>query len=168
MAGWSPRKFPPHPVAACPALPSTARPTPRWFEGVCVLPSSWPPARVNVGWDEQFLAPLPLIPRIPRIPGMSSKSEEKRVIYNTKLTLAIQEFTKIKLSRMPAPRWCPKGPRWSREVPWGTSGFPWAPLWTLLLSLGLPLGSLWLALGPLGSHIKPSGAPQEASRHPTI
>ena len=51
--------------------------------------------RVNVGWDEQFLAPLPVIPRIPRIPlipGMNSKSQEKRVIYDTKLTLVIQEF----------------------------------------------------------------------------
>ena len=46
--------------------------------GVCVL---WPPARVNVGWDEQFLAPLPGIPGIPLIPGMNSKSQEKHVIY---------------------------------------------------------------------------------------
>jgi hypothetical protein len=69
-----------------------------YFEGVCVLPSSWPPARVNVGWDEQFLAPLPLIPgnpgirRIPLIPRMNSKSQEKRAIYNTKLTFVILEF----------------------------------------------------------------------------
>ena len=115
---------------------------------------------MNVGWDEQFLAPLPLIWRILRIPGMSSKSEEKRVIYNTKLTLVIQEFTKIRLPRMPAPRWCPKGPRWSREVPWGTLGFPWAPLWSLLCSLRLPLGSLWLALGPFGVSRKPLGLPR--------
>ena len=68
---------------------------------------------MNVAWDEQFLAPLWLIPRIP---GMNSKSQEKRVFYNTKLTLVTQEFTKIRLSPMPAPRWWPKGPRWSREV----------------------------------------------------
>ena len=84
------------------------------------------------------------------LPGMNSKQQEKRVIYNTKLTLAIQEFTKIRLSRMPAPRWCLKGPRWSREVPWGTLGFPWAPLWSLLrpprTHPGVPLarpGSIW-------------------------
>ena len=138
------------------------------FEGVCLLPSSWPPARVNVGWDEQFLAPLPLIWRIWRIPRMISKSEEKRVIYNTKLTLVIQEFTKIRLSPMPAQRWCRKGPRWSREVPLGTLGFPWAPLWSLLRPLGLPLGSLWLALGPFGVSRKHFAAHQGASRHPTI
>ena len=116
-----------------------------------MLPPSWPPVRVNVGWDEQFLAPLWLIPRIP---GMNSKSQEKRVIYDTKLTSVIQEFTKIRLSPMPAQRWCRKGPR---EVPLGTLGFPWAPLWSLLRLLGLPLGSRWLPWVHLGSHGNPLG-----------
>ena len=44
---------------------------------------------MNGGWDEQFLAPLLLIPLIQ---GMNSKSQEKRVIYNTQLTLVMQEF----------------------------------------------------------------------------
>ena len=44
---------------------------------------------MNGGSEQQFMAPLPGIPGIPR---MNSKSQEKRVIYDTKLTLVIQEF----------------------------------------------------------------------------
>ena len=53
---------------------------------------------MNGGWDEQFLAPLwlipliLLIPGIPGIPRMNSKSQEKRINYDTKRTLVIQDF----------------------------------------------------------------------------
>ena len=81
---------------------------------------------------------------------MNSKPQEKRVIYNTKLTLVIQEITKTRLSPNACPKVVPEGPE---VVKGGALGDFGVPLGTLVVPftsprtpLGVPLarpGSIW-------------------------
>ena len=105
--------------------------------------------------------------RIPQIPGMNSTSQEKRVFYNAKLTLVIQEFTKIRLSPCLPKGGAGRARGGQRRCPWGlwgSLGHPCGPFCIPSDSPWGPFGSPWVHLGVSW---KPFGTPQggEASNY---
>ena len=123
---------------------------------------------MNVGWDEQFLAPLWLIPLIPGIPGMSSKSQEKYNLYCTKLTLVTQEFKNNKTFPDACPKVVPEGPEVVKGGALGDFGVPLGTLVAPFASPRTPLGVPLDRPGSIWGLTKTLWALQGTSRHPTI
>ena len=79
---------------------------------------------------------------------MNSKPQEKRIIYHTKLTLVIQEFTKNQTFSHACPKVVPEGPE---VVKGGALGDFGVPLGTLLDPFASPWTPLWVPLDRPGS-----------------
>ena len=120
---------------------------------------------MNVGWDEQFLAPLwliPLIPRIPRIAGDEFQTARKACNLQYKTDFGDSGNHQNQTFPHACPKVVPEGPEvvkggalgglWGslahpcgpfcvpKDSPWGPFGSPWVHLGSHGIPLGLPRG----------------------------
>ena len=126
---------------------------------------------MNVGWDDQFLAPLPgnpLNPGIPRIAGDEFKIARKACNLRYKTDFGDSGIHQNQTFSHACPKVVPEGPEVVKGGALGDFGVPLGTLVVPFASPRTPPGVPLARPGSIWGLTKTSGASQRVSMHPTI